>query len=144
MFRNNDEMRERPRAEKYKGYDSFREMPLWDEEAGITIAVFVLIMILGAYVFWDEIVVVLTYLFWGLLILAFVAGVTWFLFSYGILINPFSVESRADRMERRKEKHISRVTRGRDDDELTDSELRRKDRIEASYNARIARLMDKL
>lgn len=86
-------------------------------------------------------------LFWVLIAFAAIgilAGVAWFLVVYGVIINPFSVESRADKLEVRKERHISKITRGRPEHELTESELRRKDRIEAAYNARIARLMDKL
>ena len=93
---------------------------------------------------WDDVSVLLFWVLIAFAAIGILAGVAWFLVVYGVIINPFSVESRADKLEVRKEMHIYKITRGRPEHELTESELRRKDRIEAAYNARIARLMDKL
>lgn len=93
---------------------------------------------------WDDVSEILFWVLVAVGALVLMAGVAWLLVAYGVILNPFSVESRADKLEVRKGKHIYRITRGRPDHELTGSELKRKDRIEAAYNARIARLMDKL
>ena len=80
----------------------------------------------------------------AVLILGLAAACVWFLFSNGILISPFSIESRADRLERRKIRHLRRITGRQSDAAVTYEEVTRRNRVEATYNARISRLIDKL
>src|SRR5262245_31787293 len=135
---------DKERRERFKSYGSFWQMVWWDREVGGSVLALLGALLFAVLYFWEEILSVVPWVFLALVILGIgvVATLRTRLLDFDAL-NPLTTSSRTERLRRRRERRIQRITGGAVDHDLTDAQRELKAIIEGHYNVKIGRLLDR-